>query len=276
MSHATPSYRALAVHYGERETTLREGYYRWSSYGEPDGPLLMNYYFWVLEPLHDLAAPPIVVDCGFDPGLAERTGRRCLCAPRDALRRLGIDPAAVALLLVTHVHWDHVGNVQLFANARIAVTEADFTFWTADPLALRPQFAEHSDPAGIEGLRAAQAQGRVALLGDRTEVAPGITAIRVGGHTPGQLILTVPGEHGPLVLASDAIHYYDELERDRPFGLFSNLAEMYRGYDTVRELSASGATIVAGHDPLVMERFPPVSGDGAEIAVRVSDTRRDR
>ena len=84
-------------------------------------------------------------------------------------------------------------------------------------------------------------------------MAPGITAVRVGGHAPGQLVFEVAGEHGQVVLASDAIHYDDELERERPFGIFSDLADMYRGYATLRRYAASGATVVPGHDPSVME-----------------------
>jgi glyoxylase-like metal-dependent hydrolase (beta-lactamase superfamily II) len=270
-----PSYRALAVRYATRETTLSDAYYRWSSYGEPDGPIVMDYFFWVLEPRHDPGAPPIVVDCGFDPVRGERMGRRCLCAPAEALARLGIDPAGVSLLIVSHIHYDHVGNLHLFPNARMPVAQAEFDFWTADPVATRSQFAGHSDPAGVQALRDAHAEGRVALIGDRTELADGITAVRVGGHAPGQLILEVAGERGPLILASDAIHYYDELEAERPFGVFSDLAGMYRGYATLRDYADGGAVLVPGHDPAVMERFAALDGDAAGLAVRLTDDQEN-
>ncbi len=266
-----PSYRAVAVRYGERETTYGDAYYRWRSYGEPDGPLALDYYFWVLEPLHDPAAPPIVVDCGFDPELGERLGRRCRCTPADALARLGVDPIAVRLLIITHIHWDHVGNLALFPNARMAVARLEFDFWMSNPVACRPQFAQHSDPAGVRGLRLAAGEGRVRLLGERTELAPGVTAAWVGGHAPGQLIVHVAGENGPVLLASDAVHYYDELTYDRPFGIFHDLAAVYRGYDRVRESTADGAVLVPGHDPLVMERFPRVAGAADDVAVCLSD-----
>jgi glyoxylase-like metal-dependent hydrolase (beta-lactamase superfamily II) len=72
------------------------------------------------------------------------------------------------------------------------------------------------------------------------------------------------------VLASDAVHYYEELERDRPFVVVADLEQMYRGFDTVSELAASpGATLVAGHDPDVMHRFPPSLPDQPDLAVRV-------
>jgi len=271
-----PSYRALAVHYAWRQTTYSDAYYRWSTYGEPDGPLEISYYFWILEPLHAPGSPPIMLDCGFEPERGERMGRQCLCRPDDALARLGINPATVDLLLISHIHWDHIGNLDLFPNARMPVARAELEFWTADPVARQPQFAAHADPDGIELLRRAAAEQRVELIEDRAEVAPGITAMRVGGHAPGQLVFEVAGEHGPIVLASDAIHYDDELELERPFGIFTDLADMYRGYATLRRHEESGAAVVPGHDPSVMRRFPPLEGDAAGLAVCLTDSRSDQ
>ncbi len=272
----SPRYRVLAVHYAQRQTTFSDAYYRWSTYGEPDGPLAMSYYFWILEPLHAPWSPPIVLDCGFEPERGERMGRQCLCRPADALARLGIDPAAVDLLVISHIHYDHVGNLHLFPNARMPVARSELEFWTADPVAERPQFATHADPDGIEQLRRAASEERVELIEDRADVAPGITAVRVGGHAPGQLVFEVAGEHGPIVLASDAIHFDDELERERPFGVFSDLADMYRGYATLRRHASSGTAVVPGHDPSVMNRYAPLDGDAAGLAVCLTDTRSDR
>lgn len=267
MSAGGPSYRALAVRYAERETTLADAYYRWSSYGEPDGPLDMSYYFWVLEPLHEPHAQPIVIDCGFDPQLGRRMGRRCLCEPGEALARVGVDPTAVQRLVVSHMHYDHIGNLALFPNARISVAHDELSFWTTDPIARRPQFAYLTDPGGVERLRQAADTDRVDEIGQQAQIAPGLTAIQVGGHAPGQLVFEIAGEHGTLVLANDAVHYEAELQSDRPFGIFSDLGAMYRGYDTVRALMSSGAVLVAGHDPLVMERFAPLDGDAHGLAV---------
>jgi hypothetical protein len=62
------------------------------------------------------------------------------------------------------------------------------------------------------------------------------------------------------VLASDALHFYEEVERDRPFAILADLPAMYRAYDTLAQLATEpGTHLVAGHDPLVRSRFAPAS-----------------
>jgi glyoxylase-like metal-dependent hydrolase (beta-lactamase superfamily II) len=149
------------------------------------------------------------------------------------------------------------------------VARRELDFWSG-PHAARSQFAAQIEPEEIAGIVEAQARGRVRLLEDGETVVPGVSAHCVGGHSPGQLVLSVAGAHGTVVLASDAIHYYEELELDRPFDVVHDLEAMYRGYDVVRELSAEpGAILVAGHDPAVLDRFPPLEGEAAGLGVRV-------
>jgi glyoxylase-like metal-dependent hydrolase (beta-lactamase superfamily II) len=256
----------VAVRYAERETTLAEVYYRWSSYGEPDGPLNMAYYFWILEPP---AGPPIVVDSGFAPEVGARKGRPCTLEPASALARLGIDGADVQQVVVTHLHYDHIGNLGLFPNAQLIVAQRELDFWT-DPIAERPHFADHTDADAVAGLARAAADGRVRAIDEQLEVAPGIDAFRVGGHSPGQLVLSVENGDGGVLLASDAVHYYDELTTERPFAVLADLADVYRAYDTVRALAADGRALLPGHDPLVMERYTPLDSTADPLAVRIA------
>ena len=74
---------------------------------------------------------------------------------------------------------------------------------------------------------------------------------------------------GQVVLASDAVHYYEELERDRPFSLVADLPAMYAAFDQIRELEQDpGTVVVAGHDPAVLDRFPGRAG--SDLVVRVA------
>ncbi len=166
------------------------------------------------------------------------------------LPELGIAPEEVTAVVITHAHWDHTGNVRQFPRAQLVMTEAEYAFWTS-PLAARTHFAAHCEPEEIALLRRAREEDRLTLFTGQCALAPGIELTEVGGHTPGQLIASVTTpDGGTAVLASDALHFYEEVERDRPFAILADLPAMYRAYDTLAQLAAQpGTHLVAGHDP---------------------------
>ena len=140
------------------------------------------------------------------------------------------------------------------------MTRSEYEFWTG-PLGDRPLFAHHAEAAEISHLRILRAAGRLTLAGRSHQVAPGVELTEVGGHTPGQAVVSVDAGPGRVVLASDAVHYYEELERDRPFITVVNLADMYAAFDQIREMEQdAGTRVIAGHDPVVTERFPALPG----------------
>ena len=259
-----PARQVLAVKYGYRVTTRAESYLNFHLYGEPDADLDIDYYFWVIRDGRGV----FLVDTGFAPEVGDRRRRAHYTTPAEVLPELGIAPEEVTAVVITHAHWDHTGNVRQFPRAQLVMTEAEYAFWTSS-LAGRAQFAAHCEPAEIALLRQARADGRLTLFSGERAVAPGIELAEVGGHTPGQLIALVATEDGgTVVLASDALHFYEEVERDRPFAVLADLPGMYRAYDTLAQLAAQPRTrLVAGHDPLVRARFARHAPAGAETSV---------
>jgi glyoxylase-like metal-dependent hydrolase (beta-lactamase superfamily II) len=148
------------------------------------------------------------------------------------------------------------------------VSRSEIEFWTG-PLGARPQFACHVEPDDVRGLAERAHAGTVTLIEGEHEVAPGVVSIEVGGHSPGQTILAIDGETGPILLASDAVHFYEEVELDRACAVLHDLASVYGAYDAIRERVDRGARFVAGHDPLVMDRFPRLESD-PELGVLVA------
>ena len=242
----------LAVRYGHRMTTRAESFLNYHLYGEPDAALAIDYYFWVIR---EPGGAVTLVDTGFAPAAGDRRGRAWDSTPAQALPSLGIDPGAVKSVVVTHAHWDHIGNLHQFPAAEIIMARAEYDFWIS-PLARRTHFAAHAEPGEIAYLEKASAEGRLTLFSGQRTQRPGIELIEVGGHTPGQLIVTVITATGTVVLASDALHFYEEAEQMRPFAVLTDLPGMYRAYDLLNDLARQpGTWLVAGHDPLVRERF---------------------
>ena len=258
-------FEVLALRYGTVRTTRGDLFYRHHAYGEGDGPIEMDFFFWLLRD----GVQNVLVDSGFRPAVGLRRARTCLVEPVDALRRVGVEPGEISKIVVSHLHYDHVGNLASFPEATIVVQRRELDFWTG-PQARHFQFAQVIEDDEIDYFAKAAAQGRLQVVDGDTELQPGLGLRLVGGHCPGQQIVLVEGPERPIVLASDALHLYEEMDKDRPFALFSDLAEMYRAYETLRELERGGAAVVAGHDPGVMQRFEPLGGSAAAFAVRIT------
>lgn len=254
----------LAIRYGTLATLRSHQFYRYEVYGEPDGPLQMDYFFWLL----DNGQQKILVDSGFHPdAIRDRPGRVCLIPPVEALKNLGVDCDEISTVVVTHLHYDHIGNLAAFPNARFVVQRRELAYWTG-PHGGRLPASASVEAAEIAYLADAADAGRVDLIdGDHT-VAPGVQAILTGGHCPGQQVVRIDGER-PVVLCSDALHFTEEMERYMPFSVFFDLAASYEAYELFRRWRDDGAVIVAGHDPAVMSEFPAASGaEGLAVRVR--------
>jgi glyoxylase-like metal-dependent hydrolase (beta-lactamase superfamily II) len=261
---ASRQWTVTAVRYGTLPSTKGALYYRWDVYGDADGPQSLDYFFYLLR---DDTGRTLLVDCGFRPDEGRRRGRTCLIEPLDALARLGVEPDDVERVIVSHLHYDHIGNLQAFEGADLVVPARELDFWTS-PRAREPHFGAHVDPADVQWVADARASGRVTEITGTSAIEPGITAIEVGGHSPAQQIVLIETPSGKRILASDAIHLYEEFERRRPFAVIVDLDEMYDAYELAETLSGEhDAIVIPGHDPLVTQRFPALPGEVAQLGV---------
>lgn len=258
------TYQVTIVKYGTRETVRSDVYLNHHLYGEPDGPIGMDYFFWVVRN----ADRTIVVDTGFSAAGGANRKRTTLIEPAAALDALGVDRSAGPPVVVTHAHYDHIGNLALFPASPVTIAAAEYDFWTG-PYATRTLVHHSVEDDEIAHLRRIDREGRLRTFADEVSPAPGIRVLHVGGHTPGQSVVLVDTTEGTVLLASDAVHYYEELDRNMPFTQVANLIDMYAGFDRIRALGADH--LVSGHDPGTLARFTPAGGPLAGLAATIGE-----
>jgi glyoxylase-like metal-dependent hydrolase (beta-lactamase superfamily II) len=258
----TVNFEVYALKYATRDAQGSEHFY---GHDIHDYPMPMDYFVWAV--VSDEYS--IVVDAGFTTEVAARRGREHLRCPAEGLQQLGIHCARVSCVILTHLHYDHVGNLEKFPAATFVVQDEEMAFWTGR-YAGREHFRNIVEVQDIVHLVRENFNGRVRFVDGSKEVVPGITVHRVGGHAAGLQVVRVHTAKGNVVLASDASHFYANIEEDRPFSVITDLRQMYEAFDVVRALADSPEHIVPGHDPEVMKRYPPASPELEGIAVRIA------
>ena len=261
------SYEVYAVRYARHDRPARDNFLDSDPH---EGPMPLDYFVWAIVG----EGRTWVVDSGFGEVEAKARGRQLLRSPADGLRAVGVDPGAVADVIVTHMHYDHAGNLDLFPNANFHIQDRELNYCTGRCMThphLRGSFAL----ADVEGMVRRVYSGRVAFHDGDVELAPGLSLHFIGGHTMGLQSVRVLTSRGHVVLASDAAHLYMHLDERRAFPVVYNVADMLDGHDTLRRLASSERHIVPGHDPLVMRRYPAARPALECIVVRLDAAPRD-
>ena len=260
----SPEYAVYAVRFAHRDASYRrEHFYRGDPHGDEAMPI--DYYVWAATS----EAGTVVFDAGYTPATAARRGSRdYLRSPMETLGDLGIDATTAPHLVISHLHYDHVGHIPDFPAATVYLQRAEFEFWMG-PSGSRGDGVHHIEPHDLDYLRAEQERGRVKLIDGDTEIVSGVVAHHLGGHTAGLQVLSIPTARGTVVLTADASHFYENIGDDRPYSIVDHLSSMYAAFDRIRDLASSEELIVPGHDPQVLERFDTVPGlEG--LAVRIA------
>jgi glyoxylase-like metal-dependent hydrolase (beta-lactamase superfamily II) len=224
----------------------------------------MDYFVWLAR----RGTEVFVIDTGFNEGAARRRRREFLRSPAEGLTLLEVDAAAVADVIVTHLHYDHIGNFDLFPRARFHLQDRELAYATGRYMATEFFAAAYEVDEIVAMVREVYA-GRVCFHDGDAQIASGLSVHLVGGHTKGLQVVRLWTRLGWLVLASDASHYAANMLEGRPFPVVADVTAMVDGWRRLRELASAPQYIVPGHDPQVMQRYRAPSRALEGIAVRL-------
>ena len=248
MTH-TSHYEVYAIKYAESTDRKRSDSFIFDE--THDVPHDLDFFVWVVRN-HERT---LLIDTGFDRGEAASRGRPILFEPAEALAAIGISPQRIDAAVITHLHFDHAGGLHQFPNARFHLQEAEMVYATGPcmchPVLQHPFTADH-----VCNMVRRVYEGKVIFHDGDETIAPGVTVHKIGGHSRGLQAVRVETANGPLVLASDAAHFYENYEARSPFPLVVDVEEMLNGFERLGQLAGDRGLVIPGHDPEVRQRFP--------------------
>ncbi len=224
--------------------------------------------FWVIKG----NGHTVLLDSGFyrDKFLREWKPQNYL-KPSEAIARLGLKPEDVTDLILSHAHWDHADGADLFPKTQIWIQKDEYQYYTGEawqtdsdnsastPQARRANRQKHGgiDPDDMMALLKANLDGRLHFVnGDDQPVLPGIRCYTGGKHTYQSQYCSVNTRSGTVVLASDNMYLYENLEKHAAIAQTLDSASNLRAQDRMKQLASKPSLIIPGHDPAVMQRFP--------------------
>jgi glyoxylase-like metal-dependent hydrolase (beta-lactamase superfamily II) len=185
--------------------------------------------------------------------------------PSEAVRKAGIAPEEITDIIISHMHWDHADGMDLFPKARVWIQKEELEYYAGSAWQ-NPR--THGGVFQEDVLAAVKlnTEGRVGLVsGDAQEIFPGITCYIGGKHTYQSQFVGVNTTAGIVILASDNMYLWENLEKHVPIAQTLDAASNLRAQDRMKTLAASTKLIIPGHDPAVMKNFPEVASGVVKI-----------
>lgn len=230
-----------------------------------------------------------LVDVGFaDERWIGRFGFYDWEPPDTVLARVGLEPAQIEKVFISHMHFDHINGLRAFPDADLYVQQREYDGWVQalglpalyTPMGEESWITSSFDRGDIAVLGDFLARGKLHFVDDGAELLPGVTAhLSADGHTFGIQWLSVAGEDGPFVIASDTVFWYSNLEEMWPSGYTNgNTYRMLLTYGEILEhVGGDHDRVLPGHDMRIYERFPSFREGRNEVAEpRVAGWDRSR
>ena len=255
-------FEVYAIKYAHNAERTRNGN---MLYTDPhDAPMPLDYFIWVVRNERHT----YVVDTGFGHVASAKRGTPLLRTPAEGLALMGIDAATVQNVIISHMHYDHAGGVAEFPAATLILQDTEMSYATGRCMCF-PAIRRPFEVDDVCEMVRKVYTNKVRFVDGNQELVPGLSVHKIGGHSAGLMCVRVWTQRGWVVVASDCAHFYENFRDRNPFVIVYNLGDMMNGYTTMEMLADSPDHIIPGHDPLVMNLYPPASPELEGIVARL-------
>jgi glyoxylase-like metal-dependent hydrolase (beta-lactamase superfamily II) len=255
---AAPAYEVYAAKYAGPVTSKLAFLYFNEGW---DQDIDRYYYVWALKGNGEV----VVVDTGAGVSMAGQRKLKGYVNPVDALKRIGVDGSNVTKVVITHMHWDHVGGMEMFPaafpQAKFYVQKKEYDFWIKPPVAKRPFMRTFVDDVGNRALTDLEGTNRLVLVQGDLNIGPGLDILYAPGHTVALQSLGVETAKGRAVVAADCGHLARNFKEDHPSSLITDLVGWLETYDRLRGWASSVDLLFPGHDAGMLRNYPMVADD---------------
>ena len=260
----TPSYQIYAIKFADSTYPFSVG--DWADGGSKTEKVEIDFMVWLIKGSN---GKNILVDAGFlgDTEDAKEFMIANYIRPDSALLKMGVKPADISDIILSHPHWDHMGGINLFPNARVWIQKEDFDYFVGAAWQKEGSnggFAKRD----VRQLVDLNLNGKVTLIeGDNKQILPGITVYTGSKHTFNSQYVLVNTGNNKVVLASDNIWIYYNLEHLTPASTGGTLDPpgYIKAMQRMKSLVTDVKFIIPGHDAAIFSRFPKVVDGVAEI-----------
>lgn len=263
------NYSITVAEYAKNEhynnTMVYSGYYG-------TGEERLTYTINVLKSDNEL----IVVDTGYDVTQEEAARHEAAESitnfknPVDVLKRIGVDPLEVKHVILTHAHWDHMGGISFFPNAKFYLQKDELLNWI-NIMAKSPEYGTLKTPMSYSNLEEAVGlikEGRLILLdGDVEQLLPGID-IKVArfGHSFAQNLVYVNTINGRYILSGDTAYVKENfvgvngsgVSLPNGFAIGSIINTITTMQDMLKDVNGDTSKIIIGHDDKMWQDYKSV------------------
>jgi glyoxylase-like metal-dependent hydrolase (beta-lactamase superfamily II) len=251
-----PEYEIYAAKYGG-PLFRKVAIVLWNVGWDEDGPI--NYYVWAIKAK---GGEITLVDTG--PSPAQGAARKVpgFVDPIDVVARIGATADSVSRVVITHMHWDHVGNIggylRAFPKAKFYVQRREFDFCVKNPVSQRKPIVVVFDPMANKIVGDLERSDRLAIVDGDVNLAPGIDLLFAPGHTLGLQVVRVNTAKGPAIVGSDCAHVFRGYREDNPSVFIMDMPAWIQTFDKVKSKAAIDL-IFPGHDVFMDQGYPKVA-----------------